>query len=331
MKVTTSPTSLSDGIGQVRIMVVGDTAVGKSAFCQILLSAIEQQLGLQQEQTSPKPTSAKRVHEYKASQCWPGKTANNGLTNVHLWEMPGYSSVTASCATPDHIMANVEGYLLFAFRSLHHLFRQHVDPSALFRSLAGLSAATPRNDPLTPHLFDICFYLLLDRIKPIDAIYMKRLAVYTNIVPIVVTEHVHGERAWQDKLKRLYKKILDALCVHKVDLYRGHLCLNYGRTHIMSMEANRVSPAGAHMIQQLCRETLIEQLSQLRHLNLERYLNWVAAQCTTSGVHPPKTTAFISPLLDPLTVEQETLGMLIVTCFMALCLAGGVIIEIVAL
>ncbi|KAJ3050711.1 hypothetical protein HK097_008301 [Rhizophlyctis rosea] len=187
-------------IGAVKIMVVGDSGIGKTALIHSLISL-----------TSPNPTKppilspTTSLHSIPTSTIPPTELRyHEDPQNLTFIDTPGYGTsidaYTIMKPTIDHITQQ--------FQQTSSCFSQSINPTQLTKFLStGAGAHT--------HV-DICLYGILHRVTPVDVEYMKRISTITNLVPVLLK----CDTLSAQEIYRLKTDLLDATSRAQIELYK---------------------------------------------------------------------------------------------------------------
>lgn len=194
-------------LGKLKILVAGDSGAGKSQLiksltqtckhivhvndtCNPIVSMAEESLydnldlnpehqnALWEQLASTKPlpfflSDSRRMSVVKSSM----STASDGATldrNICVVDTIGYGSFSSAtnCITP------VVSYLESTFDKALSLINPASDEA--------LSVLTSSASLTDGSLVDVCLYTILNRLKPIDVEYIKKLSQYTSVIPVIV-------------------------------------------------------------------------------------------------------------------------------------------------
>lgn len=209
LSMATKPPFTEEGLalGKLKILVAGDSGAGKSQLiktltqtckhivhandtCNSIASATEKSLydnldlnpehqnALWEQLASTKPqpfflSDSRRMSVVKYSM----STASEGVTldrNICFVDTIGYGSFSSAtnCITP------IVSYLESTFEKALSLINPASDEA--------LSVLTSSASLTDGSLVDVCLYTILNRLKPIDVEYIKKLSQYTSVIPVIV-------------------------------------------------------------------------------------------------------------------------------------------------
>ncbi|RUS18824.1 hypothetical protein BC937DRAFT_88298 [Endogone sp. FLAS-F59071] len=196
-------------IGQLRVMIVGDSGVGKTAFAHRLLRAIERFSGAPTADVDGHPfdiwSPAQSISEYDAPQGLTEYLASTAVEtpfhitcddngthvpdnfgepldrhaapNVTVLDTPGYGET----ATPLVTFEQVVRYLNDAFARTRAIYASTISLQELQLRLS------PGPGSGAHELIDVVVYLV-HRVKRVDVAYLRQLAPYTFVLPCMVYE-----------------------------------------------------------------------------------------------------------------------------------------------
>ncbi|RKO95349.1 hypothetical protein CAUPRSCDRAFT_12947, partial [Caulochytrium protostelioides] len=177
----------------LRVMVVGDTGIGKSELLETLA-------------TAPEVTAAggKSVVEtasgfVKLAQLRVSTILEDALHvgedryNLTLLDAPGYSTYMDA----SHTMQPILAYHVAQFEATDSVFVKNMPVAQITRFLnAGTGAHTHT---------DVCLYGILHRVTPIDIEFLRRLAPHVNVVPVIVkSDSLRPDEVFALKLQILH-------------------------------------------------------------------------------------------------------------------------------
>ncbi|EIE87922.1 hypothetical protein RO3G_12633 [Rhizopus delemar RA 99-880] len=151
--IATSQLILKDGTNHFRMIVCGDSGIGKSALVQALST-----LSVNQSTSSLEPSES-----FVPS------------TDTCIVDTCGYGATVR----PDIIFSKTKSYLEKQFEKTNSLFH----PSC--RDDQRLVYMVEQASAILTHV-DVCLYLIMGRLKPVDIEYMRCMHELVNIVPVMI-------------------------------------------------------------------------------------------------------------------------------------------------
>ncbi|KAK3819319.1 MAG: Septin-type guanine nucleotide-binding (G) domain-containing protein [Linnemannia gamsii] len=280
-------------IGYLRLAVVGDSGVGKTSFARQFTETLPEVLSHDWEPLSPThsedddykrtDTLIEKVSSTMMEIPWDNMDADDEVParNLVFVDTPGYGSVVDAQANFDMFMA----YIGQTFDEKNKRISPFTEVSnnELMRSLVtGVGA----------HKFiDVCFYLIVHRLKPIDVEYMRLISEKANVVPVVCKVDTQSEQDVRDlkvNVLRTLKEQGVSIYTFRIDYDRLiHMAENgqvggppfaVSNTSVkpVSADANdhiAFKPAANEL--PLLRKLVLEtQITNIRQFTVKKFINW---------------------------------------------------------
>ncbi|KAF9198018.1 hypothetical protein BGZ49_001298 [Haplosporangium sp. Z 27] len=181
-------------IGYLRLAVVGDSGVGKTSFARQFTETLPEVLShdwepLKESDEDDYSRTDQLVEKFSSTMMeipWDNMEADDEVParNLVFVDTPGYGSVADAQANFDLFM-NYVGQTFEEKNKKISPFTE-VDNNELMRSLVtGVGA----------HKFiDVCFYLVVHRLKPIDVEFMRLISEKANVVPVISKVDTQSEQ-----------------------------------------------------------------------------------------------------------------------------------------
>ncbi|KAJ3182503.1 hypothetical protein HDU85_002601 [Gaertneriomyces sp. JEL0708] len=187
---------LPQTLGTLRMCVVGDSGIGKTSLIRSFLSGPEV---LSAERLPEESNSIYHIHASTCSQ----PIIPEEPYNLIFVDTPGFGAQMDAMATIKPIV----DYHAQQFQRTHQWFVQDVEKTTLRRFLAASSGGHTH--------VDVLIFGILHRLKPVDIEFMKRLAPFVTIVPVILK----CDTLSTPEIFRLKVSILDTLKRSGVDVY----------------------------------------------------------------------------------------------------------------
>ncbi|CEI88399.1 hypothetical protein G6F70_002675 [Rhizopus microsporus] len=155
----TTTSLLKDGTSHFRIIICGDSGIGKSALVHALSTADNSD-----NTTRANPPSSFEPTEYFLPS-----------TDICVVDTCGYGA----SIRPDTIFSNTKNYLEKQFEKTNSLLNPHCQDD---QRLVYLLEQAPT---VSTHV-DVCLYLIMGRLKPVDLEYMRYIHDLVNIIPVII-------------------------------------------------------------------------------------------------------------------------------------------------
>lgn len=302
-------------IGQLRVMIVGDSGVGKTAFAHRLLRAIERYSGAPTADADGHPfdiwSPAHSTSEYDTPQGlteYLASTAvetpfhitcdDNGIRlpddlgdplerqaapNVTILDTPGYGET----ATPLVTFEQVARYLNDAFARTRAIYASTISLQELQLRLS------PGPGSGAHELVDVIVYLV-HRVKRVDVAYLRQLAPYAFVLPCIMyegsTEPQAVTRARTD-VRRSYEKLGVAWHKRKGMMFETTCDERDAMLPFVIHRDSLTNDEGpADDFGELC--DLLFRPSRLdwwRHWNVIRFIEWLHRQRNNNGTQETET------------------------------------------
>ncbi|KAF9202861.1 hypothetical protein CPC16_004206 [Podila verticillata] len=279
-------------IGYFRLAVVGDSGVGKTSFARQFTETLPEVLSHDWEPTKDDDddddyTRTEALIEKFSSTMmeipWDNMDADDEVParNLVFVDTPGYGSVVDAQSNFDMFMR----YIGQTFDEKNKKISPFTEVSnnELMRSLVtGVGA----------HKFiDVCFYLIVHRLKPIDVEYMRLISEKANVVPIICKVDTQSEQEVID----LKVHILKTLKEQGVSIYTFRI--DYDRLINMAESGQAGGPPfavsnvptkpvsddkndqisfkpAANELPMLRKMVLETQITNIRQFTVKKFINW---------------------------------------------------------
>ncbi|KAJ1568379.1 hypothetical protein HK405_002564 [Cladochytrium tenue] len=187
-------------MGTLKVAVVGDMSIGKTALIKKFLSMPEIVLA----DPLPPAAASGSIREIRASTI-PASEVQVGEERLNLTfvDTPGYGSALDAVA----IIGPVGEYCLKQFAKSERAFSREITRNQIIRFMnAGTGAHS--------HV-DVCIYGILHRLTPVDLEYMRRLSRFVTVVPVLLK----CDTMYHSEVCRLKVEVLEALAACGVRLH----------------------------------------------------------------------------------------------------------------
>ncbi|KAF9327933.1 hypothetical protein BGZ91_001225 [Linnemannia elongata] len=308
-------------IGYLRLAVVGDSAVGKTLFARQFVETLPEVLSHDWE-----PLKCRRINkddddaedddddedDYEQTQ-----TLTERFSNT-----PGYGSVIDARTNFALFMNHVSQ--TFEEKNSRISPFIEVTNNELMRSLVtGVGA----------HKFiDVCFYLIVHRLKPIDIEYMRIISEKVNVVPIISKIDTQSEQ----EVQQLKVHVLKTLREQGVSIYAFRI--DYDKLIHMAETGQQGGPPFAvsnvppkpssedpldqipftHAMNELplLRKLVLEtQINNVRQFTVKKFINWRSKQIALQQqqmqgqqLHAPVTYLPVLQSLQELAASAPTIA-----------------------
>ncbi|KAG0230796.1 Septin-type guanine nucleotide-binding (G) domain-containing protein [Mortierella sp. GBAus27b] len=277
-------------IGYLRLAVVGDSGVGKTSFARQFTETLPEVLSHDWEPVNETeedyPRTQALVEKFSSTMMeipWDNMDADDEVpaNNLVFVDTPGYGSVVDAQVNLDEFM----GYISQTFEEKNKRVNpfSEVTNNELMRSLVtGVGA----------HRFiDVCFYLIVHRLKPIDVQFMRLISEKANVVPVIAKVDTQSEK----EVKELKVHVLKTLKEQGVSIYTFRI--DYDRLIHMAENGqsggppfavsnvndkprsddinDQISFQPARNELPLLRKLVLEtQLTNIRQFTVKKFINW---------------------------------------------------------
>ncbi|KAI8906227.1 Septin-domain-containing protein [Powellomyces hirtus] len=185
-------------IGVLKFAIVGDSGIGKTSLIRQFMASPEV------TQFEPAGTSEYGTELFLASTLThPSTSPSADHFNLQFVDTPGFGAQMDAMAT----IKPVVEYHLQQFTATDRVFVHDMDARTLHRFLTTPNGAHTH--------VDILVFGILHRVKPVDIEYMKRLAPYVAICPVILK----ADTMSQQELFRLKMSVLEEVKRAGIDIY----------------------------------------------------------------------------------------------------------------
>ncbi|KAI9087991.1 Septin-domain-containing protein [Phlyctochytrium arcticum] len=185
-------------LGTLKIAIAGDSGIGKTSLVRNFLATPE----VVAAEPIPRVADDKTAYAVRASTSAIPSSGTDAL-NLTFIDTPGFGTHMDAMAT----IKPVVEYHLQQFQVTDQVFVRNVPHEVLHRFLATPSGGHTH--------VDILIFGILHRLKPVDIEYMRRLAPYVTIVPVILK----CDTLTYSEVFRLKAAILEELKRAKVEIY----------------------------------------------------------------------------------------------------------------
>ncbi|KAF9345058.1 hypothetical protein BGX34_005064 [Mortierella sp. NVP85] len=276
-------------IGYLRLAVVGDSGVGKTSFARQFTETLPEVLShdwepvKEEEDYTRTPSLIEKFSSTMMEIPWDNMDADDEVParNLVFVDTPGYGSVVDA-------QVNLEQFMMYVSQTFEEKNKRvlpfsEVSNNELMRSLVtGVGA----------HRFiDVCFYLIVHRLKPIDVEFMRVISEKANVVPVIAKVDTQSEKEVRD----LKVHVLRTLKEQGVSIYTFRI--DYDRLINMAENGQAGGPpfAVSNIIDKplsddvndqisfqparnelpLLRKLVLEtQLTNIRQFTVKKFINW---------------------------------------------------------
>ncbi|KAK6601368.1 heat shock protein [Botrytis cinerea] len=203
-------TEKGKNMGRLKVLIAGDSGVGKTSLIKAIVQVCEDIVHVDPLSTSPFPVSEKRRHSknkaksgggnmqtttqiteiYASTKAYPSwwsevdeskvlrrrKSMGDSVLerNLCFVDTPGYGNKT-SCL---EVISPVVDYIESQFQKVES--KDGMTDSDIIHLLGGNGGSQ----------VDVVFYIIVNRIKPVDIEYLRRISSMTNVIPLVARSEV---------------------------------------------------------------------------------------------------------------------------------------------
>ncbi|KAI8831077.1 Septin-domain-containing protein [Chytriomyces cf. hyalinus JEL632] len=236
--------------GQLKIMLAGDTGIGKTSLIESFMRSPFSSLhsSSSKKQTSEFPV----ICEIPSSTLPHDSTVmdpSGKCNNITFVDTPGLGAFMDASSV---IQPCLE-YITSQFEKTNAFLNPNIEDHGLSKFLNNLGAGGGLG-----HV-DVCLYCVLHRVKPVDIEFMRLLAAHVTLVPIVLKSDTMS----LESVFSLKKTFLHHLSRSNIPIY------GFG---LGEQELTRL--AEFHVGELLWRSLLCNHLADLRRLGVERFLAW---------------------------------------------------------
>ncbi|KAI1294571.1 hypothetical protein EDD11_008102 [Mortierella claussenii] len=326
-------------IGHLRLAVVGDSGVGKTSFARQFVETLPEVLSHDWEAT--KKTTKRNGddddaddkdkdvddqeedddHDYTHTEDltekfastmmeipWDNMDADDEVParNLVFLDTPGYGNVVDARTNFDLFMSYVSQTFEEKNRRISPF--TEVSNNELMRSLVtGVGA----------HRFiDVCFYMILHRLKPTDVEYMRLISEKANVVPIIAKVDTQSQKEVQELKVHVLRSLREQgvpIYTFRTDYDRLIQMAESGQTGGPPFAVSNVAkkpvsddpedqifftPAGNEL--PLLRKLVLEtQITNIRQFTVKKFINWRGKQ-PQQQQHP-----LLQQQQPPLQLQQQ--------------------------
>ncbi|KAF7937234.1 uncharacterized protein EAE98_001548 [Botrytis deweyae] len=203
-------TEKGKNMGRLKVLIAGDSGVGKTSLIKAIVQVCEDIVHVDPLSTSPSPVSEKRRHSknkaksgggnmqttsqiteiYASTKAYPSwwsevdeskvlrrrKSMGDSVLerNLCFVDTPGYGNKT-SCL---EVINPVVDYIESQFQKVES--KHGMTDSDMIHLLGGNGGSQ----------VDVVFYIIVNRIKPVDIEYLRRISSMTNVIPLIARSEV---------------------------------------------------------------------------------------------------------------------------------------------
>ncbi|KAF7901703.1 uncharacterized protein EAF01_007002 [Botrytis porri] len=203
-------TEKGKNMGRLKVLIAGDSGVGKTSLIKAIVQICEDIVHVDPLSTSPPPVSDKRRHSknkaksgggnmqtttqiteiYASTKAYPSwwsevdeskvlrrrKSMGDSVLerNICFVDTPGYGDKT-SCL---EVITPVVDYIESQFQKVES--KDGMTDSDMIHLLGGNGGSQ----------VDVVFYIIVNRIKPVDIEYLRRISSMTNVIPLIARSEV---------------------------------------------------------------------------------------------------------------------------------------------
>ncbi|KAF8930699.1 hypothetical protein BGZ58_008087 [Dissophora ornata] len=286
-------------IGHLRLAVVGDSGVGKTLFARRFVETLPEVLSHDWQKVEKATQDGNdddddddymrtdALTEMSASTMmeipWDNMDADDEVParNLVFLDTPGYGSVV-DAQTNFNLFMNYVSQMFEEKNSKISTFIE-VSNNELMRSLVtGVGA----------HKFiDVCFYLILHRLKPTDVEYMRLISEKANVVPIIAKVDTQPEKEVQDLKVHVLKTLKEQgvpIYTFRIDYDRLIHMAETGQAGGPPFAVSNVAPKpvsedaddqipfkpAVNELPLLRKLVLETQITNIRQFTVKKFINW---------------------------------------------------------
>ncbi|KAG0021999.1 hypothetical protein BGZ81_008718 [Podila clonocystis] len=278
-------------IGYFRLAVVGDSGVGKTSFARQFTETLPEVLSHDWEPRTENEeddyirtdTLVEKFSSTMMEIPWDNMDADDEVParNLVFVDTPGYGSVVDAQSNFDMFMR----YIGQTFDEKNKKISPFTEVSnnELMRSLVtGVGA----------HKFiDVCFYLIVHRLKPIDIEYMRLISEKANVVPIICKVDTQSEQEVIDLKVHVLKTLKEqgvSIYTFRIDYDRLISMAESGQAGGPPFAVSNVAPKpvsgdkddqisftpAANELPMLRKMVLETQITNIRQFTVKKFINW---------------------------------------------------------
>ncbi|KAF9349347.1 hypothetical protein BGX34_001845 [Mortierella sp. NVP85] len=287
-------------IGHLRLAVVGDSGVGKTSFARQFVETLPEVLSHDWAPIKPDDDDNDDDDDYVRTEAltekfastmkeipWDNMDADDEVpaNNLVFLDTPGYGSVV-DARTNFNLFMN---YVSQTFEQKNSRISPFIEVSnnELMRSLVtGVGA----------HKFiDVCFYLILHRLKPTDVEFMRLISEKANVVPIIAKVDTQSEQEVHELKAHVLKTLKEqgvSIYTFRIDYDRLIQMAEKGQSGGPPFAVSTVQPKpvtehpddqipfkhAANELPMLRKLVLETQITNIRQFTVKKFINWRGKQ-----------------------------------------------------
>ncbi|KAF9580524.1 hypothetical protein BGW38_002808 [Lunasporangiospora selenospora] len=311
-------------IGYLRLAVVGDSGVGKTSFARQFTETLPEVLSHDWDKVDENAEDYVRtdalVEKFSSTMMeipWDNMDADDEVParNLVFIDTPGYGSVVDAQTNFDMFLR----YIGQTFEEKNKKISPFMDVSnnELMRSLVtGVGAH---------NFIDVCFYLIVHRLKPTDIEFMRLISEKANVVPIICKADTQSQKEVNELKVHVLKTLREqgvSIYTFRTDYERlihmaesgqaGGPPFAVSNTHnkpATEDENDQISFAPAENELSLLRKLVLEtQITNIRQFTVKKFINWrgkAIAQQNAHGHLPAQHTYYQAPPSQQYQFQQQ--------------------------
>ncbi|KAJ3062186.1 hypothetical protein HDU98_001913 [Podochytrium sp. JEL0797] len=264
MKSKETRSQHASNCGSLKIMVAGDTGIGKTSFLESFMTSPHFTFyePLPSQETSTPTIASTNASTIPQGLQHPGESP----TNITFIDTPGLGSLMDAMM----VIRPVVDFVTSQFPATARLFSPTI-------STTQLTSLVASGTGIHTHV-DVCFYCILHRLKPVDLEYMRLLSSCVTLVPVILK----GDTMTAEEVFDLKRNVIHHVSRAEIAIY------GFGLSEKELVEAARDGVAGAvpfvvsakgfgsclNEMEVLRRGVLENHVQELRWLGAERFVAW---------------------------------------------------------